>query len=122
MTMHETPSYSTTDFYFAATLLTLGMELVEVDRADLRRVRFTFSDDARRREWTRSYLAGRLRLDPVVLFHSSRTLKRAVYQDGGPLNDVPGSAQRSDLVAMKQVDRDDVEAGPEHASYHHGPA
>jgi hypothetical protein len=46
-----------------------------------------------RREWTRSYFAGRLRLDPLVLFHSSRTLKRAVYQDGGALEDLAEGRQ-----------------------------
>ena len=81
--------YSTADFYFAATLLSLGMELVEVDRSEPWRARFWFADDPQRRTWTRSYFAGRLRLDPLVLFHSSRTLKRAVYQDGGALADLP---------------------------------
>lgn len=79
--------YTTVDFYFAATLLSLGMELVEVDGTDRWRARFTFLDDERRREWTRDYFAGRLRLDPLVLFHSSRALKRAVYADGGALDD-----------------------------------
>lgn len=79
--------YSTVDFYFAATLLSLGMELVEVDGSDRWRARFTFLDDPRRREWTQDYFAGRLRLDPLVLFHSSRALKRAVYGDGGALDD-----------------------------------
>jgi len=82
--------YSTADFYFAATLLSLGMELVEVDRSEPWRARFTFADDPQRREWTRSYFAGRLRLDPLVLFHSSRTLKRAVYHDGGALERISG--------------------------------
>jgi Domain of unknown function (DUF5659) len=80
--------YGTVDFYFAATLLSLGMELVEVDRSDPWRARFTFHDDPRRREWTQDYFAGRLRLDPLVLFHSSRALKRAVYRDGGALDDL----------------------------------
>lgn len=86
--------YSTADFYFAATLLSLGMELVEVDRSEPWRARFTFTDDPQRREWTRSYFAGRLRLDPLVLFHSSRTLKRAVYQDGGALEDLSAERRR----------------------------
>jgi Domain of unknown function (DUF5659) len=101
MTMHGPARYSTTDFYFAATLLTLGMELVEVDRSDPWRARFTFRDDPQRREWTRSYLAGQLRLDPVVLFHSSRTLKRSVYHDGGALEDIPGPDRHARLEAVK---------------------
>ncbi len=97
-------AYQTVDFYFAATLLSLGMELLEVDRSDPWRARFTFRDDERRREWTRDYFAGRLRLDPVVLFHSSRALKRAVYQDGGALADRavarPRPEQRSQVVRL----------------------
>jgi hypothetical protein len=98
--------YSTADFYFAATLLSLGMELVEVDRSEPWRARFTFQDDPQRREWTRSYFAGRLRLDPLVLFHSSRTLKRAVYQDGGALEGLSeggSSRRRSDTLVRLQA-------------------
>ncbi|HET9878820.1 MAG TPA: DUF5659 domain-containing protein [Candidatus Limnocylindria bacterium] len=78
-------TYQTRDFYFAATLCALGMELIDLDRADPRHAGFVFRDDRRRREWTRQYFAGELRLDPVLLFNSSRGLKRAVYETGQPL-------------------------------------
>jgi hypothetical protein len=61
------------------------MELIGLDRDDPQRAAFVFLDDRRRREWTRQYFAGELRLDPVVLFNSSRGLKRAVYQADQPL-------------------------------------
>jgi hypothetical protein len=86
MHLHEARTYRTRDFYFAATLCALGMELIELDRSEPQRAAFIFRDDHRRREWTRQYFAGQLRLDPVVLFNSSRALKRAVYEaDGQPL-------------------------------------
>ena len=86
MHLHEARTYETRDFYFAATLCALGMELVELDRTQPQRATFVFRDDHRRREWTRQYFAGELRLDPVLLFNSSRGLKRAVYDaDGQPL-------------------------------------
>ena len=86
MHLHEARTYQTRDFYFAATLCALGMELIELERAEPQRAAFVFRDDHRRREWTRQYFAVELRLDPVVLFNSSRSLKRAVYDgDGQPL-------------------------------------
>lgn len=78
-------TYQTRDFYFAATLCALGMELIDLDRGEPGRAAFVFRDDRRRREWTRRYFAGELRLDPVLLFNSSRGLKRAVYETGQPL-------------------------------------
>ena len=86
MHLHEARTYQTRDFYFAATLCALGVELIELDRAEPQRAAFVFRDDHRRREWTRQYFAGELRLDPVVLFNSSRSLRRAVHEaDGQPL-------------------------------------
>lgn len=74
--------FETNDLYLAATLQSLGLEMVGVDRADPRRVRFVFTDDDRRREWTRQYLAGALRVDPLVLLNSLRATKRQIYQEG----------------------------------------
>ena len=86
MHLHEARTYETRDFYFAVTLTALGMELIELDRTQPQRATFVFRDDHRRREWTRQYFAGELRLDPVLLFNSSRGLKRAVYDaEGQPL-------------------------------------
>jgi len=74
--------FETNDLYLAATLQSLGLEMVGVDRDDPRRVRFIFTDDDRRREWTRQYLAGALRVDPLVLLNSLRAMKRQIYQGG----------------------------------------
>jgi len=80
--------YETNDLHLAATLQCLGLELLEVNRSDPRRVRFVFEDDALRREWTREYLAGGLRVDPLILLNSFRSLKRQIYADAGPANRV----------------------------------
>jgi Domain of unknown function (DUF5659) len=72
--------FETNDLYLAATLQSLGLEMVGVERDDPRRVRFVFTDDERRREWTRQYLAGALRVDPLVLLNSLRAMKRQIYQ------------------------------------------
>jgi len=74
--------FETNDLYLAATLQSLGLEMVGVDRDDPRRVRFVFVDDERRREWARQYLAGALRVDPLVLLNSLRAMKRQIYQGG----------------------------------------
>jgi hypothetical protein len=100
MHLHETRTYQTRDFYFAATLCALGMELIDLDRTEPQRASFIFRDDHRRREWTRQYFAGQLRLDPVVLFNSSRGLKRAVYEaEGQPLPIRRGSPTPRALAA-----------------------
>ena len=80
--------YETNDLHLAATLQCLGLELLEVNRSDPRRVKFVFEDDALRREWTREYLAGGLRVDPLILLNSFRSLKRQIYADGSPANRV----------------------------------
>ena len=79
-----TARYETNDLHLAATLQCLGLELLEVDRSDPRRVRFVFLDDDQRREWTRQYLAGELRVDPLILLNSFRMLKRQIYADAAP--------------------------------------
>jgi hypothetical protein len=80
--------YETNDLHLAATLQCLGLELLEVNRSDPRRVRFVFEDDALRREWTREYLAGGLRVDPLILLNSFRSLKRQIYADSDAANRV----------------------------------
>lgn len=71
--------FATSDIYFAATLIALGMELVGLDRANPQRVRFVFADDDQRPEWRRLYFSGRLRLDPLILMNSLKALKHALY-------------------------------------------
>jgi Domain of unknown function (DUF5659) len=79
-----TERFETNDLHLAATLQCMGLELLEVDRGDPRRVRFVFTDDDQRREWTRQYLAGELRVNPLVLLNSFRMLKRQIYADSPP--------------------------------------
>jgi hypothetical protein len=76
-----TDRFETNDLHLAATLQCLGLPLMDVDRSDPRRVRFVFEDDARRREWARQYVAGELRVDPLILLNSLRSLKRQIYAD-----------------------------------------
>lgn len=71
--------FATSDIYFAATLIALGMALVGLDRSNPQRVRFVFEDDDERPEWRRLYFAGRLRLDPLILMNSLKALKHALY-------------------------------------------
>lgn len=71
--------FATSDIYFAATLIALGMELVGLDRSNPQRVRFVFVDDDERPEWRRLYFSGRLRLDPLILMNSLKALKHALY-------------------------------------------
>jgi hypothetical protein len=71
--------FATTDIYFAATLVALGMELRGLDRTNPQRVRFVFIDDDERPEWRRLYFSGRLRLDPLILMNSLKALKHALY-------------------------------------------
>ena len=78
-----TGRFETNDLHLAATLQCLGLELLAVDRGDPRRVKFVFTDDEQRRQWTRQYLAGELRVDPLILLNSFRMLKRQIYADGG---------------------------------------
>jgi hypothetical protein len=71
--------FATSDIYFAATLIALGMGLTTLDRSNPQRVRFVFEDDEQRPEWRRLYFSGRLRLDPLILMNSLKALKHALY-------------------------------------------
>lgn len=71
--------FGTRDFYLAATLVCLGMELKGLDRTDPKRVVFLFMDHPNRREWARAYFAGDLRVNPLNLAVSIRALKGELY-------------------------------------------
>lgn len=71
--------YRTSDFYLAATFLTLGMEVVGLDRTNPQRVVFRFRDHEDRRQWTRDYFAGALRVNPAQFAAAIKALKAELY-------------------------------------------
>jgi hypothetical protein len=71
--------FGTRDFYLAATLVCLGMEMKGLDRTDPRRVVFLFEDHPQRHVWARAYFAGDLRVNPLNFAASIRALKGELY-------------------------------------------
>lgn len=71
--------YRTSDFYLAATFLTLGMDLNGLDRANPSRVEFRFNDTDDRRQYVRDYFAGKLRVNPAQFAAAIKALKAELY-------------------------------------------
>lgn len=71
--------YRTSDFYLSATLLTLGTEVVGLDRTNPARVVFRFRDHDDRRQWVRDYFAGNLRVNPAQFAAAIKALKAELY-------------------------------------------
>jgi len=80
--MNENSIYRTSSLHLSATLECLGYTIIELDRADPRRVVFCF-DGARRglEEAVQGFWDGSLRLPPATLFSHEKNLKSRIYNE-----------------------------------------
>ena len=77
MKMNE--KYQTSDLYLAAYLLSMGLELLDVDRSDRRRCNFVFADREDRAELVHSFMVGRATANvPDFVYHLKKA-KRLLY-------------------------------------------
>ena len=71
--------YQTSDLYLAAYLLSMSLELLDVDRRDRRRCQFVFVDRKDRAELVHSFMVGQATGNlPTFIFHLKRA-KRLLY-------------------------------------------
>lgn len=72
--------FKTSDFYLSAFLLCRGLRLVEIDRANPRRVGFVFLDTPDRKELVREFDFGEKALVDVRKFAATvKDLKNKLY-------------------------------------------
>ncbi|MBA7499454.1 hypothetical protein ES704_02198 [subsurface metagenome] len=71
--------YQTSDLYLAAYLLSMSLELLDVDRRDRRRCQFVFADRKDRAELVHSFMVGQATANlPDFIYHLKRA-KRLLY-------------------------------------------
>lgn len=71
--------YQTSDLYIAAYLLSMGLELLDVDHRNQRRCNFVFADREDRPELVRAFMVGQATGNlPTFIFHLKRA-KRLLY-------------------------------------------
>jgi len=71
--------YHTSDLGLAAALLTYGIELVGIDKADPRRVVFAFVNNDGLSDTVNTYWNGDLRLSVLRYFENTKLLKSRIY-------------------------------------------
>jgi len=70
--------YETTDITFAASLISLGKHMKDVQPRGIRdEVVFVFDDDGDIQDYFEQYMNGEMRIDPNSLKHHERMLKAA---------------------------------------------
>lgn len=74
--------FTTFDLNLASTLVSLGFELLGLDRtADARKVRFIFRQDSELGKSIENYWANNLTVSPQELFNAQKLLKNRIYSD-----------------------------------------
>lgn len=77
--MEMNGKYQTSDLYLAAYLLSLGLELLDVDHRNPRRCNFVFADREDRPELVRAFMVGQATGNlPTFISHLKRA-KRLLY-------------------------------------------
>ena len=64
--MEVSGNYHTSDLYLAAYLLSMGLELLDVDHRDRRHCKFVFADRQDRSELVHSFMVGRATANPLM--------------------------------------------------------
>jgi hypothetical protein len=76
----ESPAFATSDLALAATLLTLGFPLVDIEMGQMRnRAQFIFDQSDDLQETIRLYWKRELAVEPETYFHSIKSIKNRLY-------------------------------------------
>jgi len=76
MTQNE---FSTFDLGLATILVTLGYELLELDRSNPKKVRFIFKREKNIEEVMSDYFNDKIKLPAQTLFNNQKNLKNRIY-------------------------------------------
>lgn len=75
----KTEKFSTSDLGCATALVSLGAELLNLNRRDPKRVLFVFKQNNRIDSWTRDYWNGSLKVGARAMFDNLKMLKTQIY-------------------------------------------
>ena len=76
---NDASQYNTSDLGCATALVVVGAELITLDRSNLRRVVFVFSNTSELSTNVEAYWSGRLSIDAKAYFEGLKWLKARVY-------------------------------------------
>ena len=77
--MENVNEFRTKDFYVSAFLVTKGHKVTGIDRADPRRVFFSFKNVEGREDLVRSFLLGQTMVEPQSFVASIKSLKQLLH-------------------------------------------
>ena len=74
-------NFSTYDLGLATVLITLGYKLLELDRANLKKVRFVFKEEKDIERVMIDYFNDKIKLPALTLFNNQKNLKNRIYSN-----------------------------------------
>jgi len=74
-------TYATYDLNLASTLLTLGYKLIELDRENIRKVKFVFKHRKGIEQSINDFWDDKITLPAKTLLANQKTLKNRIYTD-----------------------------------------
>ena len=74
-------NFSTYDLGLATVLITLGYELLELDRTNPKKVRFVFKEGKDIEKVMIDYFNDKIKLPALTLFNNQKNLKNRIYSD-----------------------------------------
>ena len=79
ITMNQ--NFSTYDLGLATVLITLGYELLELDRTNPKKVRFVFKEGKDIEKVMIDYFNDKIKLPALTLFNNQKNLKNRIYSN-----------------------------------------
>ncbi|MBU1165219.1 hypothetical protein KKA15_06720 [Patescibacteria group bacterium] len=73
--------FSTFDLNLASVLVTLNFELLELGKANPKRIRFVFKREKNMEKIIDDYFSDRIVLSALSLFNNQKNLKNRIYSD-----------------------------------------
>jgi len=74
-------TYSTYDLNLATSLLTLGYKLIELDKENIKKVKFIFKHQKAIEQSANDFWEDKINLPAKTLFTNQKTLKNRIYTD-----------------------------------------
>jgi len=74
-------NFSTYDLGLATVLITLGYELLELDRTNPKKVRFVFKEEKEIEKVMIDYFNDKIKLPALTLFNNQKNLKNRIYSN-----------------------------------------
>ena len=71
--------YKTSDLGLASALMTIGYNVVEIDKTNVKKMLFVFKDSENLQEDINNYWNRKLEVEPTEYFNSMKALKTRIY-------------------------------------------